>query len=84
MACWNVTSGLENTHVFLEWHSEKEIGTVFVGEAWIEKYGRGTQTHLSFVLISIAKSRRRVMACVTKEMKEEVEVVKEEDNHIIL
>ena len=55
VAYQNVAGGPENTHAFLEWCREKEIGIAFVGEAWIEKKGRGTQTHLSFVLITTAK-----------------------------
>ena len=68
----------------MEWYREKEIGIVFMRKAWIEKDGRGTQTHLSFVLISTVRKGRRVMAYVRKGIEEEVEVVKEEDNHIIL
>ena len=55
-----------------------------VGEAWIEKSGRGTKTHPSFVLMSTAKRGRRVMVYMRKGIEEDVEVVKEEDNHIIL
>ena len=84
VACQNVAGGLENTHTFLEWCKEKEIGIVFIGEAWIEKGGRGTQTHPSFVLITTAKKGRRVMAYRRKGMEDEVEVVKEEDNVIII
>ena len=68
----------------LEWYRKKEAGIVFVGKAWIEKNGRGTQIHPSFVLISIAKRERRVMAYVRTGMEEEIKVVKEEDNYIIL
>ena len=57
---------------------------VFVGEVWIEKNSRGTQTHLSFVLMSTSKKGKRVMAYVRKGLEEEVKVIKEEDNHIIL
>ena len=84
VAYQNVAGGLENTHAFLEWCREKEVGIVFVGEAWIEKNGRGIQTHLSFVLMTTAKKGRRVMAYVRKGTEEKVEVVKEEDNLIIL
>ena len=55
-----------------------------MGEAWIERNGRGTQTHPSFVPMTTAKKGKRVMAYVRKGMEEEVEVVKEEDNLIIL
>ena len=75
---------VENTHTFLEWYREKEVDIVFVGEAWIEKNDRGTETHLSFVLIMTVKNGRRVMAYMRKGMEEEVEVVKEEYNLIIL
>ena len=84
VAYQNVAGGPENTHALLELCREKEIEVVFVGEAWIEKNGRGTQTHASFVLITTVKKRRRVMACMRKELEEEVEVTKEEDNVIIL
>ena len=80
----NVTRGPENTYAFLEWCREKQVGIVLVGEAWIEKNGRGTQTYPSFVLISSTKKGRRVMAYVRKGMIEEIKVVKEGDNHIIL
>ena len=83
VAYQNIVKGLENTHVFLEWCREKEIGIVFVGEAWIDKNVRGTQTDPSFVLMSMAKKERSVMVHVRKEIEEEVVVVKEEDNHII-
>ena len=68
----------------MEWCRQKEIGIAFVGEVWIEKNGRGTQTHPSFVLMTTAKKERRVMACVRKGMEEEVEVMKEEHNLTIL
>ena len=84
MVYQNVVGGPENTYTFLEWCRDKEIGIVFLGEAWIKKNGRGTQTHPSFVLISKAQKGRRVMLYMRKAMEEEVEVVKEEDNHIIL
>ena len=42
------------------------------------------QTYPSFVIMTTAKKRRRVMAHVRKGMEEEVEIVKEEDYHIIL
>ena len=76
--------GLENSHTFLEWGREKEIAIEFVGEAWIEKNGEGIQTQLSFVLLSRAKKRRKVIAYTRKGMEKEVEVLKEEDNYIIL
>ena len=63
---------------------EKQIGIAFVGEAWIEKNCRGIQTHSSFVLMSMVQRGRRVMGYVRKGREEEVEVVKEEDNLIIL
>ena len=72
----NVADGLENIHAFLEWYREEEIEIVFVGEAWIERNGRGTQTHSSFVLISTAKRERKVLAYTRKGMEAEVEVVK--------
>ena len=84
VAYQNVEGGAENTHAFLEWCREKEIGIVFVGEAWIEKNGRGTQTHPRFVLMTRAKKGTRVGTCMRKGMEEEMEVIKEEDNHIIL
>ena len=68
----NVTRGPENTHAFLEWYRARDIEIVFVGKAWIEKNGRGTQTHASFVLITMVKKGRRVMAYVRKGMEEEV------------
>ena len=74
----------ENTYAVLEWCRKKEIGIVFVGEAWIEKNGRGTQTQSSFVLMSVAKRRTKVIPYVKKAMEEEVEVVKELDNQLIL
>ena len=75
---------MENTHAFLEWCKEKEVGIVFVGEAWIEKNSREIQTHLSFVLISTGKNARKVMTYVRKGMEEEVNIVKKVDEHIIL
>ena len=84
VAYQNVVEGPENTHAFLELCREKEVGIAFIGEAWIEKNSRGTQTYLSIVQVSMAKRGRRVMAYVRKGMEEEVEVVNEEDNHIIL
>ena len=84
VAYQNVAGGPENTYAFLEWCRKKEVGIAFVGEAWIEKGGRGTQTYPSFVLMTTAKKGRRVMAYVRKGIEEKVEVVKEEDNLIIL
>ena len=84
MAYQNVTGGLENTHAVLEWYREKEIEIVFGAEAWIQRNGRGIQTHPSLVRTLTAKSGRRVMAYVRKGMEKELEVVKEENNHIIL
>ena len=57
---------------------------MFIREAWIEKGGRGTQTHPSFVLMTTAKKGRRLMAYMRKGMEEEVEVVKEEGNLMII
>lgn len=76
--------GPENAHAFLEWCREMAIGMVFMGEAWIEKNGRGTQTHPNIVLMTTTKKGKTVMTCVRKGMEEEAEVVKEEDNVIIL
>ena len=84
LAYQNIAGSPENTHGSLEWCREKEIRIVFVGEGWIEKNGRGTQTHPSFMLITIAKQRSRVMAYMRKEIEEEMKVVEEEDNLIIL
>ena len=84
VAYQNVVQGLENTHIFLRWFREKQIAIGFVGEAWIERNSRRTETHISFALMSRAKKRSRVMACVRKGMEKESEVVQEEDNHIIL
>ena len=83
MACQNVAGGLENTHAFLEWCKGKEIRIAFIEEAWIEKNSRGTQTHPSFVLITMAKKGRRIIAYMRKGLEEEVEVFKKEDNYII-
>lgn len=80
----NVAEGPENTHTFLEWYIKERIGLVFVREAWIGKDDKGTQTHPSYILISIAKQRRRMMAYMKKGMEDEVKVVAEEDNHIII
>ena len=84
MAYQNVAEGLENAHTFLKSCREKEIGIVFVREAWIEKNGRGTQTHPSFVMMPCTKKGRRVMSYVRKGIDKEVEVDKKTDNHIIL
>ena len=84
VACENVAGGLENTNAFLEWCQQKEIGIAFVGEAWIEKKSRGTQTQPSFVLMTTAKEGRRVITYARKGMEEVVDAVKEEDNLIIL
>ena len=66
VAYQNVMGSASNTNAFVEWCREKEIGIGFVGEAWIEKNGRGTQTQSSFVLISTAKRGRRVMTYMRK------------------
>ena len=55
-----------------------------MGEVWIQKNDRVTQTHPHFVLMSTVQVGRRVMAYVRKGIEVEVEVVEEEDNHIIL
>ena len=68
----------------MEWCREKGVRIAFVGEAWIKKNDTVIQTHLSFVLISTEKKRRRVMVHVRKGIEEQVKVVKEEDNLVIL
>ena len=55
-----------------------------MGEAWIQNSGRGTQTEPSLVLMTMAKKESKVTAYVSKGTEEEIEVVKEEDNYIIL
>ena len=55
----------------------------FMGEAWIEKNDRGTQSYPSYDLVLIAKKGRRGMAYVRKALGGDIEVVKQADNHII-
>ena len=48
----------------------------------MEKNGTGTETHLSFTLISIVKKESKVMGYVKKRIKEVVKVVAEEENYM--
>ena len=45
---------------------------MLVGEAWIKKNGRGTQTQISVVVMLTASEGRRIIAYVRKAMEEEV------------
>ena len=68
----------------MEWCREKEVEIAFVREARIRKNGRGIETYPSFILMSVVKNESTVMAYVRNGMEEKVEVVKAEDNHIII
>ena len=84
MVYQNVVKGLENLHIFLEWYKDKKLGIVFVGEAWIEKNGRGAQSHPSFAHISVVKKRRRVMVYTRKGLESKINIVNEEDNYVTI
>lgn len=51
----------ENKHVFLAWCADKEVSIAFVGEVWIEKNRRGTQTYPRITLMLVVKKGRNVM-----------------------
>ncbi|RPB22495.1 hypothetical protein L211DRAFT_884786 [Terfezia boudieri ATCC MYA-4762] len=84
VAYQNVGGSHLNTHVFLEWCKEEGVDVAFVGETWIDKGGKGSQSHPSFQLRSGVRKGRRVFVYWRRSLAGSIKVETEEDNLVIV
>jgi len=78
VAYQNVAGQYEGTHTFLEWCKKRRIDIVFIGEAWVDKKGTGTQSHPSYTLGSKVEKGKRTMVYWRKKLDGTVKVIKED------
>ncbi|KAF8421027.1 hypothetical protein EV426DRAFT_709272 [Tirmania nivea] len=57
----NANRGPTNTHAFLEWGNKEGMDIGFVGEPWMDKEGKGTQSHPAFRLGSRSERGKKLV-----------------------
>jgi len=62
----------------LEWCKKRRIDIVFVGEAWVDKKGTGTQSHPSYTLGSKVEKGKWTMVYCRKKMDGVVKIIRED------
>lgn len=71
----NIGRGCVVTHVFLESCARNGVGICFVGKCWVDRDGRGTQSHLDYVILGSVSRGTRVTAFVGKHITDAVQSV---------
>ncbi|RPB27053.1 hypothetical protein L211DRAFT_846604 [Terfezia boudieri ATCC MYA-4762] len=64
--------------------AEEEVDVAFVGEAWIDREGKESQRHPTFVLGSSVRKGRRVLVYWQKSLMDDIRVILEEDNLVVV
>src|SRR6266576_1223290 len=75
----NMGGSNAGTHAFLERCHAKGVDIIFVGECYMSKDCRGTNTHSAYTMGTRLQKGRRVAVYWKKELNDIVKVVMEED-----